>query len=235
MIGIVAKNGAKGEVSMTRGFAIAHEAGEIVKFINSVSEKTNGSVARTDGNDIKEQIGIAAVVARDMSNGNILAYNGSSMLGKSSNGTPVIEIKPGVVADEFVGRTINGDSKAILADSIREKYPQAVLISVKSEAELRKGKAESLKEMGFVSDREADTVENYRNSVLMRELNVSERFWDNVSAKASGGNIWIGIQTKETYDDRDIFSANKQQAADMKEMRRDSCEFNSIHSRSCLP
>ncbi len=199
MIGIMNKKSDKGEVCMTSSFATQSDAKEITNFINEASRATNGRVAPTYTAEVMEQISTAAVIMRDMNSNKILGYNGSSTIGRYNN-APVVAILPGISSEGFVGHAVNGEAKAIIIDSIRDKHPDAVIIAMKREANANNGKLEAIKELGFVSHKGLEIVDNYRNDAYMEQFNISDNFWDFVKKSAAGDRVWIGIQTKDTYD-----------------------------------
>lgn len=199
MIALVTKKNIKESTTLAKEFAVSADAKDIVKFINKISDLSDGAVNKVDEKEIKEQISVAGVIVRNLSNNEIVGYMGSKIVGKTRYHLPIIELRSGAISKEYGGNGINGDNRAILLDTIREKYPNAIIVSIKNSAN-GGWSAKSLQSMGFLYPKNPNTLEEYKKDIYMRGIGIPEKFFEQKKNGTPDRTVWIGIQTKESYD-----------------------------------
>lgn len=199
MIGLITKNSHKGDAPITRSFALKEDVNGIVKFVNRLSDLSNGAVNKVDKKEIVEQISIAAIIVMDMNDDEIVGYMGSKIVGHTKYNLPIIELRSGAISKEYGGNGINGENRAILLDAIRERYPDSIIVSIKNSAN-GEWSAKSLQSMGFLYPKSPNTLETYKKDPYMAGIGIPEEFFEQKKNGTPDRTVWIGIQTRESYD-----------------------------------
>ncbi len=199
MMRVITKKSTIGTAPIVRSFAVNDDAEDVVNFINKLSNLSNGAVSGVDRREIENQISVAAIIVENTKTGEIIGYMGSRIVGKTEYNLPMIELRSGAISREYGGNGINGDNRMILLESIREKYPDSIIISIKNGAN-GKWSAKSLQGMGFLYPRNPNTLEVYKRDPYMKGVGIPEEFFEKKKNGTPDRTVWIGIQTKDSYD-----------------------------------